>query len=140
MLGKIFREEIQMFRRMTLALPMLALGLALAAPAFAQKSAPGGAAPAPGGTPVLRVENSTSNIVNNVFTSPTSTNSWGNDRLGANEVIQAGGNREFQLPPGECLYDIRVVYQGGVAEERRRVNACTENNVVLPMAAQRLAR
>jgi hypothetical protein len=137
MLGKILREEIQMFRRTTLA---LCLALAATAPAFAQKSAPGGAAPAPGGAPVIRLENSTSNIVNNVFASLTSQNSWGNDRLGANEVIQAGGNREIQLPPGDCMYDVRVVYQGGVAEERRRINACTDGNVVLPMAAQRLAR
>lgn len=131
-----------MFRRNTLALTTLGLGLALATamPAFAQKSAPGQPAPGPGGTPVIRLENSTSNIVNNVYASATSTNSWGNDRLGANEVIQAGGNREFQLPPGECMYDVRVVYQGGVAEERRRVNACTEGNLTLPMAAQRLAR
>lgn len=126
-----------MFRRTTLA---LCLALAATAPAFAQKGAPGQPGPAPGGSPVIRLENSTSNIVNNVYASLTSQNSWGNDRLGANEVIQAGGNREFQLPPGDCMYDIRVVYQGGVAEERRRVNACTEGNVVLPMAAQRLAR
>lgn len=125
-----------MFRRTTLA---ACLALA-AAPALAQK--PGASAPgaAPGGSPVIRLENSTSNIVNNVFASLTSQNSWGQDRLGANEVIQAGGNRQFQLPPGDCMYDIRVVYQGGVAEERRRVNACTDGNVVLPMAAQRLAR
>lgn len=131
-----------MFRRTTLAAATLALGFALgaAAPALAQKVAPGQQAPAPGGTPAFRMENSTSNIVNNVFASPTSTNSWGNDRLGANEVIQAGASRDFQLPPGECVYDIRVVYQGGVAEERRRLNVCTENTVVLPMAAQRLGR
>lgn len=119
---------------------MLATCLALiAAPALAQK--PGAPAPGPGGgSPVIRMENSTSNIVNNVFASLTSQNSWGQDRLGANEVIQAGGSREFQLPPGDCMYDVRVVYQGGVAEERRRINACTDGNVVLPMAAQRLAR
>ncbi|MBS7809816.1 hypothetical protein [Roseococcus pinisoli] len=125
-----------MFRR-----PMFAVCLAVmaASPAFAQKSAPstGGS---PGGNPGFRLENSTSNIINNVYASPTSNNSWGNDRLGSNEVIQAGASRDFQLPPGECMYDVRVVYQGGVAEERRRVNACTERTVVLPMAAQRLVR
>lgn len=126
-----------MYRRITLA---LCLALAATAPAFAQKSAPAQPGAAPGGNPGFRLENSTSNIVNNVYASLTSQNSWGNDRLGANEVIQAGGSRDFQLPPGDCMYDIRVVYQGGVAEERRRVNACTENTVVLPMAAQRLAR
>ena len=131
-----------MFRRPTLVRLTLSLGLALAAtaPAFAQKMVPGGQSPAPGGSPVIRLENSTSNIVNNVYASLTSQNSWGNDRLGPNEVIQAGGSREFQLPPGDCMYDLRVVYQGGVAEERRRVNACTDGNVVLPMAAQRLSR
>ncbi|WP_421990808.1 hypothetical protein [Roseococcus sp.] len=126
--------------RRTATLMILGLALATTAPAFAQKNAPGGPAPAPGGNPTIRLENSTSNIVNNVFASLTSQNSWGQDRLGANEVIQAGGNREFQLPPGDCMYDVRVVYQGGVAEERRRVNACTDGNVVLPMAAQRLTR
>lgn len=126
-----------MLRRTTLVLGLL---LTAAMPALAQKSAPGQAGPAPGGSPSFRLENSTSNIVNNVYASLTSQNSWGQDRLGANEVIQAGASRDFQLPPGDCMYDIRVVYQGGVAEERRRVNACTENTVTLPMAAQRLAR
>lgn len=139
MLTQIFRMEIEMIRRTTLVLGMV---LMAAAPALAQKSAPGQPAPggAPGGNPGFRLENSTSNIVNNVYASPTSNNSWGQDRLGANEVIQAGASREFQLPPGDCMYDVRVVYQGGVAEERRRVNTCTENTIVLPMAAQRLAR
>ncbi len=126
-----------MFRR-----PILALCLAVmaASPAFAQKNVPSQQGPNSGGNPSFRLENSTSNIVNNVYASPATNNSWGNDRLGSNEVIQAGGSRDFQLPPGECVYDVRVVYQGGVAEERRRVNTCSESTLVLPMAAQRLTR
>ncbi|WP_424810469.1 hypothetical protein [Roseococcus sp. YIM B11640] len=126
-----------MFRRTALA---AATALCLAGPAFAQKPQPGAPGGSPGGNPALRMENATSNIVNNVYISLTSQQSWGQDQLGANEVIQPGANRPFNLPPGDCMYDVRVVYQGGVAEERRRINACTENVLTLPMAAQRLSR
>jgi hypothetical protein len=120
---------------------MFALGLVLAVaiPALAQKPSPG----QPGGNPGFQLRNNSPNVVNNVYASPSSQSDWGRDLLGSNEVIQAGATRDFQLAPGDCMYDIRVLYQGsggevGGAEERRHVNVCTETAITLPMVAQQL--
>ena len=117
-----------------------ALFLAMAGPGLAQKPPAPSAdpAPMPPPGPTLVLQNGTPNVVNNVYLSLASQQSWGQDQLGANEVVRAGGNRSFSLPPGDCIYDIRIVYQGGLAEERRRVDACNERDIVLPMAGQRV--
>ncbi|UPY37169.1 hypothetical protein [Sediminicoccus sp. KRV36] len=94
----------------------------------------------PGGTPALSLRNGTPNIINNVYISPSSQQNWGEDRLGATETLRAGATRAFSLPVGECLYDVRIVYQGNVAEERRRIDACAEQSLALPLAAQRVGR
>ncbi|MDB5414702.1 MAG: hypothetical protein JWR10_3037 [Rubritepida sp.] len=122
-----------MIRRAMIA---LCLTVGIAGAALAQKS-PSGPAPSGGGNPSFRLENRAPNVVNNVYISLSATQNWGPDRLGANEVVQPGATRAFNLPVGDCMYDIRVVYQGGVGEERRRLNTCTNNVVLLPMSAQR---
>ncbi|HEY4254332.1 MAG TPA: hypothetical protein VGM87_24205 [Roseomonas sp.] len=124
-----------MLRRAALSLCVI---LASSAVALAQKSDPSGPS-GPSGNPTFQLSNTTPNVVNNVYASPSSESNWGEDRLGANEVIAPRGTRTFNLPAGECTYDVRIVYQGDVAEERMRVNACAAGVVImLPMAGQRL--
>ena len=94
-----------------------------------------GRAPAQSNDPSFRIVNNTPNVVNEVYASPASERSWGTDRLG-NDVIQPGTQYIVRLPPGDCVYDIRVVYQGGSAEERRGVNTCNIVDFVLGAAAQ----
>jgi len=65
-----------------------------------------------------------------IYISSVRDNSWGNDLLG-NDVLQSG----FKMPlspsiPGECIYDIRVVYPRGVDEERRQINLCGESEII----------
>jgi hypothetical protein len=43
-----------------------------------------------------------------VFISPSSSKSWGNDRLASEETILPGNRRDFQLPDGRT-YDVQVV-------------------------------
>jgi hypothetical protein len=108
------------------ALPLavaLALSGPLAAPAYAQSN-----------DPSFRVFNNTPDVVNEVYASPSTERSWGEDRLGA-EVIPPGGTYIVRLPLDECVYDVRVVYQGGRAEERRSVNTCSITDFVLGAAA-----
>jgi len=104
-----------------LALPALAL---LAQPVLAQSN-----------DPSFRVVNNTPDVVNEVYASPANQRSWGHDRLGT-EVIRAGASQIIRLPiDGNCVYDIRVVFQGGRAEERRGVNTCNLTDFVLGGAA-----
>jgi hypothetical protein len=95
------------------------LGL-LAAPAKAQT-----------GDPSFRIVNNAPRTVLEVYASPSNDRSWGHDRLGS-EVIPPGGRHIIRLPAdGNCIYDVRIVYQGGAAEERRNVNLCAVVDYVL---------
>ena len=110
-----------MLRRMLCGL-MLA-GLALAPAAQAQSN-----------DPSFRIVNNTRHIINEIFASSSAERSWGQDRLG-NAVVNPGTNHIVRLPAGDCTWDVRVVYQGGLAEERRRINTCNLTDLTLPMVA-----
>jgi hypothetical protein len=108
-----------MLRRLVLALLPGLLALA-ALPALAQSN-----------DPSFRVVNNTANVVNEVYASPSSQRNWGRDRLG-DSIIRPGANTIIRLPAdGNCVYDIRIVYQGGGAEERRNLNTCNITDLVL---------
>jgi hypothetical protein len=111
-----------MLRRMVLA---AAFGvLAWAGPGQAQSS-----------DPSFRIVNNTPNVVNEVYASPSTERSWGQDRLG-DQVIAPGASWIVRLPAdGNCNFDIRIVYQGGTAEERRNVNTCAMTDFVLGQQA-----
>ena len=98
---------------------LLALLLLPAAPARAQS-----------GDPSFRVVNNTLKVVNEVYASPVAAPGWGHDRLGA-DVVPPGGRQLIRLPGGDCLYDVRVVYQQGGAEERRGLDTCGLADLVL---------
>ncbi|SDB72751.1 hypothetical protein [Belnapia rosea] len=81
--------------------------------------------------PSFRIVNNTPNVVNEVYASPSNERSWGQDRLG-NEVIAPGASWIVRLPSdGNCNFDVRIVYQGGTAEERRNLNTCNMTDLVL---------
>ena len=95
----------------------------------------GGGALAQSNDPSFRVVNNTPNVVNELFASPANTRGWGHDRLGT-EVIRPGASHIVRLPAdGNCVQDIRIVYQGGNAEERRNINTCNLTDLVLGGAA-----
>lgn len=111
-----------MFRRALLAALLLAsaAGGALAPSALAQSN-----------DPSFRIVNNTPNTVNEVYASPSSQRNWGHDRLGTS-IIQPGASHIVRLPAdGQCIYDIRIVYQNNTAEERRNLNTCALTDVVL---------
>jgi hypothetical protein len=81
--------------------------------------------------PSFRVVNRGSDVVQEVYASPSTQQNWGQDRLGA-DMIQPGANYIVRLPAdGNCVYDIRFVYQNGRSEERRNLNTCNLTDVVL---------
>ena len=113
-----------MFRRTLLALTLAGLlGPGLAPAAQAQSN-----------DPSFRIVNNTRHVVNEVYASAANERNWGNDRLG-NEIISPGANYIVRLPQGDCTYDVRIVYQGGLAEERRRINTCNLTDLQLPLVA-----
>lgn len=85
----------------------------------------GFAAQAQTGDPSFNLVNRSGRVIYEAFASPATDNNWGPDRLGQN-VVPAGRSFIMRLPFGECIYDVRVVYdrQGGPAEERRNINLC----------------
>ncbi len=85
--------------------------------------------------PSFRILNNTPNVVNEVYASPSHEADWGHDRLGT-EVIAPGASHIIRLPSGgDCTYDIRIVYQGDTAEERRNLDTCNLTDVVLGTAS-----
>jgi hypothetical protein len=81
--------------------------------------------------PSFRIVNNTSHVVNEVYASPANERQWGHDRLG-NDIIRPGGTHIVRLPvDGNCVYDVRIVYQGAQPEERRGVNLCALTDYVL---------
>jgi hypothetical protein len=89
------------------------------------------AAQAQTGDPSFNLVNRSSRVIYEAYASPASDSNWGQDRLGQN-IVPAGRNFVIRLPQGECIYDVRVVYdrQGGPAEERRNINLCNLTEVV----------
>lgn len=77
------------------------------------------------GDPSFNLVNRSGRTIFEAYASPASDSNWGQDRLGTN-VVPAGRSFVIRLPQGECIYDVRVVYdrQGGPAEERRNINLC----------------
>jgi hypothetical protein len=100
----------------------------LATAAAAAFLALGGLAPlaqAQTGDPSFNLVNRSNRTIFEAYASPSSDSNWGVDRLGTN-VVPAGRSFVIRLPQGECIYDVRIVYdrQGGPAEERRNLNLC----------------
>ena len=77
------------------------------------------------GDPSFNLVNRSGRTIYEAYASPSTDSNWGQDRLGQN-VVPAGRSFVIRLPQGECIYDVRVVYdrQGGPAEERRNINLC----------------
>ncbi len=80
--------------------------------------------------PSFNLVNRTGRVVERAYTSPSGVNTWGPDRLGQN-VLPSGRSLAIRLPAdGNCLYDVRVEYQGGGSDEKRRINTCNTVDVI----------
>jgi len=79
-------------------------------------------APAPS-NPSFHVVNQGSAPIHNIYVTSASVGEWGRDLLG-DSVLQPGQRHRVDPPRGECVFDVRVVWKGGQAEERRRQDLC----------------
>jgi hypothetical protein len=73
--------------------------------------------------PSFRLNNTGGRTVREVYVSSSNDSHWGPDRLGQH-VLGPGRQMVLQLPTGQCVNDIRVVFIDGQAQERRGVNTC----------------
>lgn len=76
------------------------------------------------------VVNGSSETICYVNLSPTGAQNWGPDELGANEVIESGRSRAFEVASG--LYDLRLLdCDGGKLVENYELNIWQDNNFTL---------
>src|SRR5215207_5869111 len=123
--AKIPADRIRRFSMHRRALIAALIGAALISSSAATPAA------AQSRDPSFRVVNRTSDAVQEVYASPSTQQNWGQDRLGS-DIIQPGASHIVRLPAdGNCVYDIRFVYQNGRSEEKRNLNTCNLTNVVL---------
>ncbi|HEY8614104.1 MAG TPA: Tat pathway signal protein [Roseomonas sp.] len=111
---------LPILRRGVLALTLLLSGLLsglAASPAIAQDD------------PSFNVVNRSGQTIQELYVSSAQVNNWGRDLLG-NAVLENGRSFPVRLPAGQCINDIRAVYEGGRSEERRAIDTCPLNEVV----------
>ena len=89
--------------------------LALGAPAAALRNNYG-----------VNIVNGTGITIQSFHFSACKDPNWGEDRLGATEVIAAGASRFFDMHDGvaECCRDMLARLDNGVAKQRKSVNVC----------------
>ena len=79
----------------------------------------------------IDVVNASSLMIHYLYISPTGSNAWGRDWLGADTGLAPG--RRGSVNPGReagCNYDVRVIYENKQTEERRNQNLCAISEVV----------
>lgn len=97
---------------------------------FGTAAPPRGADTQPGtGNPSFNLVNHGRATIREIYVSSVRDGNWGPDRLGQ-EVLPPGRHLGVRLPLNDCLNDIRVVWEDGRDEERRRMDTCRVVNVV----------
>ncbi|MBN8938893.1 MAG: hypothetical protein J0H01_05350 [Rhizobiales bacterium] len=76
--------------------------------------------------------NQTGYTIDEIYVSPASANSWGED-LAGDDSLEHGQQFNVSFRPGTqaCNWDIRVVYDDGDSSEFRGVNLCSVSKVTL---------
>ncbi|TCH96786.1 hypothetical protein EJV46_19635 [Roseococcus sp. SYP-B2431] len=111
---------------------MLAGAAALAACSAAppdDRPAAGAATSRPACDGTLRVTNSSTRQVHQLFFADSALSSFGRDRLG-NDILSPGQSRDFRAD-GPGAHDFRIVRQDRSTSDLRRANICTNTQVVI---------
>lgn len=81
------------------------------------------------GNPSFNLVNRSGQVIQQAFVSAAVMADWGPDVLGT-EVLANDAHLAIRLPEGNCVYDVKIIYEGGRNEERRAVNTCDIANLV----------
>jgi S1-C subfamily serine protease len=93
-----------------------------------QQQRPGGGQGQQQGDPDFILVNASRMRIGVLNVSPVADQNWGADRLGG--ALSPGGRFTVRLgAPGQCMWDIRVVYEDAREEEKRNVNLCNVNEL-----------
>ncbi len=112
-------------------LPVLAVLAALSVQGTALAERPPPAQPGPLGEREIAIANRSGLPITELYVSPTSSDVWGDDRLG--EAI-LGPGRTLRLRLGrmrDCAFDVLAVYEDTSREERAAQNLCRARQVAL---------
>ena len=78
--------------------------------------------------------------IREIYATSTGQSTWGHDRL-QRGTVPPNMNVPIRLPAdGNCVYDVRVVYENGAAEDQRRLNTCAVDSVPFPAERPRAGR
>lgn len=86
-------------------------------------------APAVSATHEVTLANRAPRPIQQVFISPSDAGDWGDDRLG-NGSVSVGDTATVRYR-GDCLADLRVVFDNRGAEERRGVDLCAARRIAI---------
>ncbi len=104
-----------------LACAALLAGLLLASTGHAEPPRP---PRAPLGERELVVENRSDKLINEIYISASSTDQWGEDRLGE-ATLEPGGSLRIRLGRmRDCSFDVQVIYEDASREERIGQDVC----------------
>ena len=82
----------------------------------------------PGPVRTLPIQNAAVRRIDQVYISPPDADGWDENRLEGQIASGASGSVTFR---GECIADIRIVYETRAAEERRAVDLCKLSRLVV---------
>lgn len=113
--------------RLTAGAALLMAGL-LAQPVLADVPRPARAAL---GDRELVVENRSDRSINEIYVSPSSTDQWGEDRLGES-TLEPGRTLRVRLGRmRDCSFDVQVIYDDASREERLGQDVCRSKQLAL---------
>jgi hypothetical protein len=85
----------------------------------------------------FNLTNRSNRVIERLFASPTDTNEWGDNRIGNGRTIANGASLAVRMPAsGGCRTDLRIGFAGGIVEERRDIDTCTDRDVVIGTPAR----
>ena len=77
--------------------------------------------------------NNTGYEIKNVYVSPTSSDDWGDDILGA-DTLSTGDSKEITFPDNRgdaCQWDLKVTYEDDTSHEWKNINLCSISKLTI---------
>jgi hypothetical protein len=80
------------------------------------------------GNPSFAISNNSGRSIKEVYVRSARSGNWGAERLGR-VTLPHGQVAQINLPSGECINDLKIVFQNGEPREQRAMNTCALSQV-----------